>query len=67
MEFSYNTWSDTLYFGPLFIEWEPWYMRIGLTFGPWIVKVQFRGAFTKGARKRRRELKAKGEWEGFIQ
>lgn len=66
MKFSTSSWSDALYFGLLFFEWEPWRFRIGLTFGPWIAQVEFKGAFTKGARERRRELKAQGKWDDFF-
>ena len=64
-KFGFVTWLDTIYLGPLFINWEPWCMRIGLTFGPWMVFVQLRGAFTKAAKQRRRELKAQGKWKEF--
>ena len=55
MEFRISRRSDAFYFGP-FIEWEPWYLRIGFCLGPLILEVEFKGAFTKEARRRRHEL-----------
>ena len=65
MRFFTSKWGDAIHLGP-FIEWEPWYLRIGIEFLPFIFGVEFEGAFTKGARKHKKELQAKGEWEGFI-
>jgi hypothetical protein len=65
MKIKFLKWGDAFYLGPFFIEWEPWFMRIGLTLFFWIVEVEFRGAFTKGARERRQQLKAAGIWDSF--